>query len=90
MDFQIAAQHIATIRDRLDVGETDVLRAKNRRETGTIDVTARQKAFVEIASYGAAAEIGSGEAHALLFGEGDDIEMKRQLPAVLLQVPGNN
>ena len=59
---------------------------RDSRQTDAIGVAPRQRAFVEAAGNGAAAEIGRGEAHAFFLGEADHIDMERQLPPGAVQV----
>ena len=69
MDFQIAAQGLRRARQRLDGVKIDAFLAQHGREADAVGVAPRQRALVEAAGDGAAAEIRRGEAHAFFFGK---------------------
>ena len=65
-------------------------RGHRRRQGDAVGVAALQQARIETPRDRAAAEEARGEAHALFFGECDDVEVERQPAAEPLQVLGHD
>ena len=90
MEFEIAAHRLRPARQRLDRGEIGTSLLQDRRQADAIFVALLQNGFLESASYGAAAKIRRGKAHALLLGKPDDVEMKGQPPADAIEMLGDD
>src|SRR5262249_58238804 len=86
VDFEISNQLLAAARERGDLRRIEARIPHDRRQGMTAGIAPLQQFAVETSRYRAAAEKARREAHALLFRECDDVEMKRQLAANPLKV----
>ena len=90
MDLEIPGKLLAGSRQRGNAGAIQPRLAHRRRRGDAFGVASIEQARIEAPGDRAAAEKARGEAHALLFRECDDVEVKRQLAAEPPQMLGHD